>query len=196
MSKHALVEQVRHMLQFEEEVIASEQIENSIIALTDKRLLVFSPESEDKQFHSVYLPNVTGVGVQSGGEPANAMKAVRTGVYAVLLLGAGMLVDLGSIIDPITAPSGIGIAGILSVINTFIVMLGFLDEVLLLLGFCFLLVTGWFGLRYLQSCEYAVTVDVAGEEPITISIENKGQIDVSMEQLNQAIETASMGQRA
>lgn len=196
MSKQELVDRVRHLLQPGEEVVVSESVENSIVAVTNKRVVVFSPESPDTRFYAEYLPNVTGVSVQSGGEAASAMKAIRTGVYAVLLLGAGMFVDLGGIIDPISAPSGIGISGILSAINSFIVLLGFLDEVLLLVGFGVSLVTGWFVFRYWQSREQAISIDVAGDDPITVPIGRMSRVDASVEQLNQAIETASMGQRA
>lgn len=196
MSEQELIDRVRSMLHAGEEVIVSEPIENSIIALTDKRVVVFSPESSDKRFYSVHLPNVTGFSVQSGGETARAVRAVRTGVYAVLLVGAGVFVDLGNIIDPITAPGGMGIAGILSVINTFIVLLGFIDEVLLVLGLGFLLVTGWFGIRYLQSREQSVAIGIAGEDAIIIPIGRVAHVEASVEQLNQAIETVSMGQRA
>lgn len=193
MSKQ-LDDRVEQMLHVGEEILVSEAIEDTLIVITDMRVLVFSPDKSAKSFYSVYRPNVTGFNVTTGGEASNAMKGVRIGVYSVLLLGAGVFIDLEGVIDPISAPGGIGISGMLSAINTVIFVLGFLDEVLLFLGLVSLSITSWYGVRYFQSRERNLLVSVAGDSPIRIPIKPIGNFEPGVERLNRAIETTSMAQ--
>lgn len=189
-----LDDRVEQMLHVGEEILVSEAIEDALVVITDTRVLVFSPDKSAKRFYSVYRPNVTGFNVTTGGEASNAMKSVRTGTYSVLLLGAGVFIDLEGIIDPIAAPNGVGISGMLSAINTVIFMLGFLDEILLFLGLISLSITSWYGIRYFQSRERNLSITVAGDSSIRIPIEPIGNVEPGVERLNRAIETTSMAQ--
>lgn len=181
-----------HRLLYGGEVLVSEApVGDAQIAVTSHRVLALSPNGDVPRFQALDRPNVAGVGVRTGGETEDLLGAVRFGVYAAILLGAGALLDFEGIIGPVEAPSGVGIGGVMSLLDTITRLLAMLDEGLLVGGLLLLMVSLFYVSQYLSGRQRYLEVSSHGDEPVRIPIGKHIPTGAAIDRLETALGKAS-----
>lgn len=168
-----------------EELLAGIAIDGGAVGVTSHRVLVLTPDGPGARLQAVHRPNVRGVDVVAGGPTDHLARGARAGVTGLILLVAGALVDLGGLVTPIDPPAGVGVGGLLSLVNAFLGALTLLDEALTLLGVLALVpavASFWW---YLREREHVLQVDVAGDDAVTVAV-RKGERTV-VDRLSQAL---------
>lgn len=184
------IELLRSQLYEGELMIDTATVDELLIGISTHRLFALTGEDmAATTLQTVMLPNVVGFGTTTGGKQAYGLRTVRTGIYAVLLLGAGLFVDLEGLISPVAAPSGAGIGGVVSMVNLLIDLVALVDDVLLGVGLLSLVGALFFAARYLASRDRYFEVTVSGDEPIRIPIDAEARPPI--DRLEEALEKAS-----
>jgi hypothetical protein len=184
------IELLRSQLYEGEFMIDTATVDDILVGVSTHRLFALTAEEKDSTtLQSVMLPNVEGFETTAGGKQAYGLRAVRTGMYAVLLLGTGAIVDLDGLISPVATPAGAGIGGVLNMVNRLIELVSFVDEVLLGAGLLFLAGALFFAVKYLASRDRYFEVTVSGSEPIRIPIDS--EVRPPIDRLEEALEKAS-----
>lgn len=172
-----------------EDILTALTVNNVSVGVTTHRVLAFDQPNSDIRLQTALRPNVTGVTTRTEGTKDTAFRAVRYGGYGLILLGAGLLLDLGSIMDPIDAPNGLGIGQVINLLNAFIQFLDYLDDLFTLVGIGLLGVgLAYLGV-YLKSRSRFLEIGVAGSDPIRIPITS--DVAFQREQLVEAVEKTS-----
>lgn len=161
-----------------EELIESVSVSAGAIGVTSHRLLVLTPEASDARFQAIDRPNVGGIAAQTSGPTGFRDRSVTMGAAAIVLLAAGSVIDLGDVVQPVDAPSGMGLGGFLGLIDVLIAALGLVDEVLILLGLGALLAALGSLVWYLRGRDRVIEIEVAGAEPVRIPI-GRGETDTA-----------------
>lgn len=165
-----------------EHVLDTVRVGDAALAVTTHRLLTLAAPDADSvaddsaRFRAVHLPNVRGVDVGATGTTAHAYRAARYGVYALVLLVASTIVNLEGAIQPVDAPSGTGLGGIVGFASLASRALGALDDVLLVLGLLALLVALAFGAYYARGRQRFLEVDVAGADSVRLATDGVGDV--------------------
>ncbi len=184
------IETLRDQLYGDEVMVDTAAIDDVLIGISTHPVLTLAPEATGGPvLQSVTLPNVVGFGMAAGGKQAFGTRAVRTGIYSVILLGADLFVDLEGLIDPISPPSGAGIGGVLSLVDLLINAIGLVDDGLLVLGLLALVATLYFAGRYLGSRDRYFEVTVAGGDHLRVPVGRGGNPPI--DRLEAAVEKAS-----
>lgn len=184
------IETLRDQLYGEEVMVDTAVVDDVLVGISTHRVLMLAPDDAmGPVFQSVALPNVTGFVTGAGGKQAFGTRAIRTGIYSAVLLGAGNFVDLDGLIDPISPPSGAGIGGVLSLVDLLIQAIGLVDDGLVVLGLLALIASLYFVGRYLGSRDRYFEVTVAGGDHLRIPV-GKGA-DPPIDRLEAAVEKAS-----
>ena len=145
-------------------------VRSGAVGLTSHRVLVLRPDGPGARFRAVDRPNVTGIAVRTSGPTAHRDRAVTAAVAAGVLLVAGSLIDLGGFVEPVAAPEGMGIGGLLTLVDVLIAALGLLDEALLLIGLGALLWALGFLALYLRGRDRVLEITVAGDDPVRLPV--------------------------
>lgn len=184
------VETLREQLYEGEIMVDSATVADTLVGISTHRVLTLAPEATERRaFRTVHLPNVEGFTTGIGGKAAFAGRAVRTGIYTVLLVGAGLVVDLEGLIEPVDAPAGVGIGSVLRLVDLLIAAISLVDEFLLGLGLLSLGVTAYFVVRYIVSRDRYFEVVVTGGDPLRIPIDRS--VRPPVDRLEEAVEKAS-----
>jgi len=150
-----------------ESVVEVVPFSGGAVGVTTHRVLALTPDDDGPNVQAIDRPNVTAVELSSGGDAALGMRALRYGLYAVLLFGASYLIDFSGVsgVDP-PAATGAG-----QVINMALAMLGVLslvDDVLRLAGLGVLVVALLFAAAYGRSRDSYLAIGVAGGDPVRV----------------------------
>ena len=184
------IELLRSQLYEGELMIDTATVDDVLIGISTHRLFALTAEEIDSTtLQTVMLPNVEGFETTAGGKQAYGIRAVRTGIYSVLLLGAGTFVDLEGLISPVTAPAGAGIGGVLTMVNRLIELVSFVDDALLVTGLVFLAGALFFTAKYLASRDRYFEVIVSGSETVRLPIDS--EVRPPIDRLEEALEKAS-----
>jgi len=184
------IELLRSQLYEGELMIDTATVDELLIGVSTHRLFALATQDRaEKTLQTVKLPNVEGFETSTGGKQAYGMRAVRTGIYAVLLLGAGIVVDLEGLITPVAAPSGAGIGGVMRMVDLLIELVALVDDILLGAGLLFLMGALFFVTRYLASRDRYFEVAVTGDDFIRIPI--TAEVRPPIDRLEEALEKAS-----
>lgn len=165
-------ERVEELLYDGESVESEFPADTATVYVTSHRVLVFTPEGDGENFRQVDRPNVTGVALRSGGETRFRGMGIRAAIYGLLLIVAGLLLPIDSVLGDFgmpTAAGRLGIGGILGLMQSMLDLLRSLDDLLQLFGALLLL----FALVplgvYLWSRDRYLTIETAGEaDPIRV----------------------------
>lgn len=172
-----------------ESIEATLPVGTASIVVTTHRVLAFTPETDGANFHQVDRPNVTGVACRTTGRRSLLGRGVRAAIYGLLLLGAGLLLPIDSILSGVAMPQStgqLGIGGVMSLFQTMLELLRNLDDMLQAFGALLLL----FALVpmgvYLWSRERALVVEVAGDDD-SIRVPVDGIDEETVSRLERAI---------
>lgn len=172
-----------------EELLATEPIGSGVVGVTTHRLLVLTPDGPGARFRAVDRPNVTGVAVKTDGPTSHRDRGAQAGVVGIGLLLAGAFIDLGGLINPVESPSGVGIGGILSLIDVLIAALDLVDEALTIMGLLAVVVALGSLAWYLRGRERVLEIAVAGRDPYRVPIARTDS--PAAERLEAALEEAA-----
>jgi len=150
-----------------ESVVEVVPFSGGLVGVTTHRVLALTPDGDGPNLQSIDGPNVADVELSSGGDAAHGVRALRYGLYAVLLVGASYLIDFSGVsgVDP---PSGTG-AG--QVINMALAMLGVLslvDDVIRIAGLGVLVLALLLAVAYGRSRDSYLAIRVAGGDPVRV----------------------------
>ncbi|WEL21975.1 hypothetical protein [Halorhabdus sp. BNX81] len=175
-------DRVEELLYEGETVSARVAAGDAHVVVTTHRVLAFTPQMDGENFRQVERPNVTDVAVRSDGETRFLLAGLRAGLFGVVLLGVGLLVDFGALMGDIdltdTGSTGqLGIGGILGMVQGMISIIYSLDDYMVMIG-ALLLLAGLVPIAvYLYSRETRLVLEIAGGEdlPIAASTEDAGE---------------------
>ena len=173
-----------------EDVTETVDVGEGGVVVTTHRVLVFDPAGDGEAFSHVDLPNVEGIDAVESGEQDHLETAAKAGIVGFVLLLAGALLPLDSLVGDVSFGEGasrLGIGGVTGVIEQLLAVLRSLDDFLLVLGALSLLVAAGFLGWYLQTREHRLKIDRAGGESLTLAIGDETVADATLERLRNAI---------
>lgn len=173
-----------------EETETVERLAGGHVAITTHRVQVLRTD-EAPRYDEIALPNVTDAGVQTEGNRAAGLLALRRGVYAVVLFLASVFVDFGGMLDSIQQPAGGGSAAsqVVGIALQIVGLLRLVDEVLALAGLAFAFVALVHAIRYARSRTNFFEIDVSGRDPVRVTIDRRTH--ATADRLAGAVEQAS-----
>ena len=131
-------DRVEELLYDGEQVEQQVDVDTARVVVTSHRVLVFTPELDGENLRQVDRPNVVGLERGALSEDALLTRGLRAGIWGVLLVGAGVLFDFGSLIGGVDLTGGgtgeLGLGGTLEGLQSMLELLGLLDELLLAAG--------------------------------------------------------------
>lgn len=142
------------------------------LVVTSHRLLAFTPDDEPR-FRQVDRPNVTGVAVETSARTDLLRTAARPALWGLVLLVGGLLISFDSLLGPVSTPSGVGVGGILSIVQTITTGLSLLDDAMRVLGSLLLLVALVPVLGWLRSRERQLVVAVSGGDDVRVAVDGE-----------------------
>ncbi|AWB28100.1 hypothetical protein [Halococcoides cellulosivorans] len=142
------------------------------VAVTNRRVLAFTPTTQGANYHAIARPNVEGVALDTQGPTANLLRALRVGIAGVIALGSGLLFDFGGMVGGIDQPSleGTGVGGALAMVDTMLALLDALDDALVIGGALALLLAVGFAGAYWVARERSLTIRVAGDADVRLPV--------------------------
>lgn len=175
-----------------EEGLAATEVAGVKVAVTSHRLLVLAPDggtADGSRFHAVHRPNVIGVRASAAGGGPYLTGALRFGLYAIVLLAAGILIDFDGMLDTVESPDASALSGVISVIRTITRLLTLVDDVLLALGVLAGIAALGLGALALNDRSRYLEVEVAGGEPIRVPVGRYHDIEGAVTRIESALET-------
>ncbi|WP_135663486.1 hypothetical protein [Halorhabdus rudnickae] len=168
-------DRVEELLYEGEDVTEQVSVGTAHVVVTTHRVLAFTPEMEGENFRQVERPNVTDVAIRTDGETGFLMTGFRAGLFGIVFLGTGLVVDFGALLGDVNlgemdaGAGAMGIGGILGMVQAMIDILSSLDDYMRLFGLLLLL----FSLVpigvYVYSRETRLVVSIAGGEDLPIA---------------------------
>lgn len=159
---------VDELLYESETVEETVDVETARVVVTSHRVLSFTPEMDGENFTQVERPNVTGVGTGARGNTKLAGRSIRYGVYGIVLVLGGLLIDFESYVGGLEfdaeATSETGAGGIVSIAQAMLNFMAQLDELMQVLGAVLLLAAVVMFAVYWMLREPTLKIAVAGEE--------------------------------
>lgn len=160
---------VTELLYDGESVVESIDVGDARVVVTSHRVLAFTPGAEGAAFQQVDRPNVVGVGSGARGEDHLLGYGARFGLAGVVLLGAGLVLDMDAIVGDVSlgggAGSQIGVGGVLGLVRRVLELLRRLDEFLAMAGALAVLLAAVALGAYRLTREPTYVLEIAGEEP-------------------------------
>jgi hypothetical protein len=165
------------------------------VAATTHRLLVFDPDADPgtRRFEAIDRPNVVGVRVSDEGNPAVLGYASKALLFALILLGGGLVagsVGLGSLFSTASgtgAGTTPGIGGLTSMLSLAGALLGLFVDALRVGG----VVAGGaalaLGVWYLRGRRPTLVVERAGDDDVTVTLPSRPVGDRVVETLERAL---------
>jgi hypothetical protein len=169
-----------------EEVVEAVPFGERRVVVTTHRVLAFTPQSEPR-YRYVDRPNVTGVEADTEASGRWLGLAVRGIAVGLPLAVVGRVVEFGDLfsLPDVSTGGRFGAGGMLGVLESLMGALAMVDEALLVGGLlATVLGIGAFG-RYVETREHVVRIAVAGEDDITVPVEDPGT--AAVDQLREAI---------
>lgn len=161
------INRVDNLLYDGEEVVERVTVGAGGVVVTTHRVLAFTPDADGANFRDVDRPNVVGVASEAGGDLVFLQQALKAIVVGVVLVVAGQVVSLDSLVGGISVGSGasqVGMGGMLGMLESFLSLMAQLDELMTLFGGLALLFgTVVLGV-YAWSRERELVVTVAGDD--------------------------------
>jgi hypothetical protein len=144
------------------------------VVATTHRVLVYDPTADGARFTSIDRPNVVGVGTTGGGNATVLGYVSRAVVYAVLLLGGGLIARSFGLRSLFSVSSGAaetpGVGGLLSFLSLAGTLIGLFVDALVLGGIVSGLVAVVLAVWYLRGRQPTLVVERAGDDDVTIRL--------------------------
>ena len=150
-----------------ESVVDVVPLSGGTVGVTSHRVLALTPGGDGPNLQSADRPNVDSIELSAGGDVGHGGRALRYGVYALLLFGASFVVDFGSVsaVDP---PSGTGAGQVVGLAVSMLGMLTLVDDVLRYAGLVVLVVALLFAALYGYTRDSYLAVEVAGGDALRV----------------------------
>lgn len=144
------------------------------VVVTTHRVLAFTPDREGSNYRAVDRPDVDGIGFETSGELPFLLKSVKAIVIGLVLLAAGMTVNLEGVVSGIDMSSGgtagaVGLGQMMGLMQTMLSLLAQLDGIMRLFGGLALAFGTVVLAVYLWSRERLLVISVAGEDDIQLT---------------------------
>lgn len=144
------------------------------VVVTTHRVLAFTPDRDGSNYRAVDRPNVDGAGFETSGELPFLFQAVKAIVIGLVLLAAGMTVNLEGLVSGISLDSGgaagaVGLGQMMGLMQTMLSLLAQLDDIMRLFGGLALAFGAVVLAVYLWSRERLLVISVAGEDDIELT---------------------------
>jgi hypothetical protein len=165
-------ERVPDLLYDGEEIRDSVDVETSTVVVTSHRVLVFTPDGDSSNFRQVDRPNIDGVSTGTRNETNRLARGVRYGVVGTVLVIAGAVIDLDSLLDGVSSAGqstgGLGLGGVMGTLQSMIALLTRLDELLQVVGALVLVLSVALLAAYWHTRERTLVIEVAGDDDIHV----------------------------
>jgi hypothetical protein len=163
-------DRVNQLLYEGETVEDSLDLDTATLVITSHRVMAFTPASDGANFRGVERPNVAGAAHGSRDRKSFLWYAGQAGGAGLALVVVGVLIDFDALVGGVDfgleSTAGLGIGGILQMVQQLLALIAMLDEISQLLGALLLLVAaGLLGL-YAWTREPTIVVEVAGDDDI------------------------------
>lgn len=181
---------VEELLYESESVSEVLDIDSSRVVVTSHRVLTFTPEMDGENFQQVERPNVTGVETSAQGRTTLAGRSIRYGVYSLMLILAGLVINFEALIGDVEfdsqAASQTGAGGIVSIADGMLSFMTQLDELMQVVGALVLLVAvAMFAVYWLLRVP-TLAIRVAGDGA-DIHVQRPDDADGAIRRLESAI---------
>ncbi|MBS3761656.1 hypothetical protein [Halodesulfurarchaeum sp.] len=155
-----------------ETVLADSRGRKAGVVVTSHRLLVFTPETDGKNLHTLNRPNVTGLTKDERGEAGWLSPAAKWLGFGIVLTIVGALLDLDGVLGSVSTDGttgAVGVGWIGDLFGLFNMAFGLLDDLLFFGGLLSVIagiaLLGW----YWQSRSELLTVQIAGSDDLDVS---------------------------
>ena len=152
------------------------------VVVTSHRVLAFTPDREGPNYRQVDRPNVEGVSQTTSGEFQFLEQAIKAIVVGIVLVVAGLTVNLDGLVSGISLDSGgaagaIGIGQMMGLLQGMLQLLAQLDDLMRLFG-ALALAFGAIVLGvYLWSREELLVISVAGGDDVELTAPDEEVLD-------------------
>ncbi len=165
-------DRVGDLLYSGESIVESVDFESTSVVVTSHRVLTFDAEGDGATFQQVDRPNVEGISTGSQSDRGLLERGVKTLVIGVVLVGAGLVVDFGSIVGDVDlggqSTQELGIGGIMGTLQRFLGLISQLDYLMRVFGaLALFLGVVFFGVYWLTR-DRTLVVKVAGGDDIHV----------------------------
>ncbi|MEF8785803.1 MAG: hypothetical protein V5A45_07705 [Haloarculaceae archaeon] len=155
-----------------ESVVESVDFDSVSIVVTSHRVLAFDPESDGATFQQVDRPNVEGVSAGAQSDGSLLERGVRALIVGIVLVGAGLVVDFGSLVGDIDlrgqSTRELGIGGIMGTLQRFLGLISQLDYLMRVFGALALFLGVVFLGVYWFTRDRTLVIEVAGGDDIHV----------------------------
>lgn len=162
------------------------------VVVTTHRVLAFTPAMDGENFRQVERPNVTDVSLRTDGETRFLFLGLRTGLFGVVFLAIGTVVDFGALLGDVSltetsaGAGALGIGGILGMVQGMINVLSSLDDYMRMGGALLVLLALVPIAVYVYSRETRLVVSIAGDADLPIATPPE-DADATVDRLRDAI---------
>lgn len=160
-------DQLAELLYDGESVRETVDVGDARVVVTSHRVLAFDPNADGKRFQQVQRPNVLGVTTGANTERSLLARGSRWIAYGGIMIVTGALVDLDSVLGDVSlggSGGGVGLGGVLGVLQGMLDLLRQLDDLLQFVGGLVLLLGGLALGAYLLTRDTCLVVRVAGDD--------------------------------
>jgi|GEM_PF-472766 len=172
------VERATELLHDTESIREEVRIGTGGVVVTDRRLLVFTPDQPGANFRQVDLPNVESVERRTSGEGRFLVPGVKAGILGLVTVALGYAFSFDQFAESVSLDGGtgaagaVGVGGLLGMVQTVIESLALLDDLLRIFGGVALAFSAVALGVYIWSRESGLVVSVAGENEIELTAED------------------------
>lgn len=182
-------DRVDDLLYSGESVVDSVDFESASVVVTSHRVLTFDPGSDGATFQQVDRPNVEGVSTGAQSDRGLLERGVKTLLVGVVLVGAGLVVDFGSLVGGADlggqSTQELGMGGIMGTLQRLLSLISQLDYLMRVFGALALVLGVVFLGVYWLTRDSTLVIEVAGGDDIHVPrpSENAGDYAERLEQL-------------
>lgn len=152
-----------------ESIVDGAVVSGGTVGVTTHRVLAVTPGGDGPNVSTVERPNVESIEVAAAGDAAHGRRALRYGVYALVLLGGSYLFSFDSV-GSVEPSSGAGAGQVVGMAGAMTGLLAAVDDVLRSAGVLVLVVALVFLALYGRSRDRHLRIDVAGGDPVRVPL--------------------------
>jgi len=176
------VERAEELLYDGESVREQVRVGKGGVVVTSNRVLAFTPDREGPNYRQIDRPNVEGVSLSTSGEFGFLEQAVKAIVVGIVLVVAGMTVNLDGLVSGISLDSGgaagaVGLGGMMGLLQGMLSLLAQLDDLMRLFGGLALAFGAVVLGVYLWSREELLVISVAGGDDVELTAPDEDVLD-------------------
>jgi hypothetical protein len=165
-------DRVDDLLYSGESVVETVDFDSASVVVTSHRVLAFSPDGDGPAFQQVDRPNVEGVSTGAESEMGLLERGIRTLVIGFVLVGAGLVVDFGSIVGDVNlggeSSQQLGLGGIMGTLQSLLGLISQLDRLMRIFGALALFLAVVFFAVYWFTRDRTLVIEVAGGNDIHV----------------------------